>query len=68
MDREASWKGFESLQDRLDQPVYMLQSDVRQRFQLQRTPSLVTSANLQFIVSEFAIKDPVDTGTADAKP
>jgi conjugal transfer pilus assembly protein TraW len=59
IDRDAGWEGFESLEDRLDEPVYLLQPDLRSRFQLQKTPSLVTSESYRFVVEEVAVKDRV---------
>jgi len=53
MDREDGWKQLESIENALDAPVYLLQPDIRQRFELRRTPSIVTAENRQFVVEEF---------------
>lgn len=59
-DRESGWEDLEGLQDQLDAPVYMLTSDVRQRFALERTPTLVTSEGLNFVISEHAVEERVE--------
>lgn len=57
IDRDEGWKHFESVQERLDAPVYMLKPDIAQRFALERTPSLVTAENLHFVVHEIVAKE-----------
>ncbi|NLC21306.1 MAG: hypothetical protein GX771_05250 [Halomonadaceae bacterium] len=68
IDRDAGWEGFESLEDQLDSPVYLLQPDIRSRFQLQNTPSLVTSESFHFVVEEVAVKDRVDSPPVQGDP
>lgn len=53
MDREDGWKQLEAIENALDAPVYLLQPDIRQRFELRSTPSIVTAENRQFVVEEF---------------
>lgn len=52
---DNGWKQLEFLQDMLDEPVYLLQNDVWQRFDLERTPSVITSENLHFVIDEFDV-------------
>lgn len=52
---ETGWKAYERLTDRLDSHVYLLTSEVRERFELRATPSIVTGDNRakRFIVREI---------------
>jgi len=54
IDRAAGWDHLVEIQDLLDQPVYLLQSDVQQRFEIRRTPTVVTSTKTRFVVTEYA--------------
>lgn len=53
LDRADGWKQLESIENALDAPVYLLQPDIRQRFELRSTPSVVTADKRHFIVEEF---------------
>ncbi|MFE8033259.1 TrbC family F-type conjugative pilus assembly protein [Thiohalocapsa marina] len=52
LDREAGWEGFRALEDALDETVYLLTPDVRERFALERVPASVESAGRVFLVRE----------------
>jgi conjugal transfer pilus assembly protein TraW len=52
-DRDAGWDGFNSVEDALNDPVYLLTPDLRQRFSLDRVPSTVEARGRVFIVREF---------------
>ncbi len=52
LDREAGWEGFRTIEDALDETVYLLTPDVRERFALERVPASVESAGRVFLVRE----------------
>lgn len=58
LDREAGWEGFRALEDALDETVYLLTPDVRERFALERVPSSVESAGRVFLVREHPPEEP----------
>ncbi|EGV16251.1 TrbC family F-type conjugative pilus assembly protein [Thiocapsa marina] len=58
LDREAGWEGFHALEDALDEPVYLLTADVRERFALERVPASVESADRVFLVREHPPEEP----------
>lgn len=41
LDRERGWDGLRALEEALDRPVYLLTPDLRDRFALRHTPSVV---------------------------
>lgn len=53
LDRRAGWEGLQSVENRLDAPVYLLTADVRQRFALERVPALVEAKDRMFTVTEI---------------
>lgn len=59
IEARDGWDGFTALEDRIDQPVYLLQNDVQSRFEIERTPSLVTADQVYFIVEEFHVQEEV---------
>ncbi|CRI66360.1 conserved exported hypothetical protein [Thiocapsa sp. KS1] len=58
LDRAAGWEGFRALEDALDETVYLLTPDVRERFALERVPASVESAGRVFLVREHPPEDP----------
>jgi conjugal transfer pilus assembly protein TraW len=52
LSREDGWEGLKSLETTLDAPVYLLTSDVRQRFQLQQVPAVVEQSGNRIVVRE----------------
>lgn len=50
----SGWDLFNSVQDRLDAPLYLLPPDMAERFQILRAPSVVTADTKNFIVREVA--------------
>lgn len=50
--RQAGWDGLKTLEMALNAPVYLLTSDVRQRFQLQKVPALVEQSGNRIVVRE----------------
>lgn len=53
IDRRAGWEGLQSVENRLDAPVYLLTADVRERFALERVPALVEAKERMFTVTEI---------------
>ena len=53
---ETGWDAYVRLTDRLDSHVYLLTPEVRERFLLRATPSVVTGDNERklFVVREIA--------------
>jgi conjugal transfer pilus assembly protein TraW len=58
LERARGWEGLRTVEDRLDEPVYLLTPDVRTRFALERVPSMVEARGRVFAVTEV----PVDNG------
>ena len=52
-DRDAGWDGFRAIEDTLDETVYLLTPDVRQRFALERVPATVEASGRAFRVREY---------------
>ncbi len=57
-DREAGWEGFRAVEDTLDEPVYLLTPDVRERFGLERVPATVEVKDRSFLVREYPPERP----------
>jgi len=56
LDREGGWDGLRKLEDHLDAPVYLLTSDVRDRFRLRSVPSVVFQSDSAVLtVSEVCL-------------
>ncbi len=51
---DKGWDQFKDLENKLDAPVYLLQPDLQARFNIERTPSVVTADSESFLVEEFA--------------
>ena len=64
LDRDAGWDGFRKLQDGLHGPVFVLTSDIKERFRIERLPSVVEAVGREFLVHEIPL--PV-TARAEAK-
>ena len=58
LDREAGWEGFRAIEDALDETVYLLTPDVRERFALERVPASVEAAGRVFLVREHPPEEP----------
>jgi len=61
-DRALGWDGLRTVEDRLDEPVYLLTPDVRTRFGLERVPALVEARGRVFVVREV-LPDDLPMGT-----
>ncbi|MBS1202921.1 MAG: Type-F conjugative transfer system pilin assembly protein [Chromatiaceae bacterium] len=57
-DRDAGWDGFRAVEDTLDEPVYLLTPDVRERFALERVPATVEASGRTFLVREYPPERP----------
>ena len=57
MDKQRGWEAYEELTNWLDEPLYMLMPDVKTRFQIEATPSLVTADNQRdvFVIEEIPV-------------
>ncbi|WP_343177042.1 TrbC family F-type conjugative pilus assembly protein [Pseudomonas sp. 4810-S13] len=54
VDREKGWGGFTEVQNKIGRAVYILKDDVRTRFSIDFTPSVVTAADKYFYIEEVA--------------
>ncbi|WP_432780574.1 TrbC family F-type conjugative pilus assembly protein (plasmid) [Pseudomonas corrugata] len=50
----SGWDLFNSVQDSLDGPLYLLPPDMAERFQILRAPSVITADTKNFVVREVA--------------
>jgi len=57
LPRDTGWEELKRVEDLLGQPAYLLKSDVRERFDLQKTPSIVTADKGYFFIQEVAKRD-----------
>lgn len=55
LDRGEGWEGLKRLDERLKRPVYLLTPELRQRFQLERVPSLVVARGQALLVREMSV-------------
>lgn len=53
IDKEKGWDAYTELTNRFQAPVYLLTPDVRSRFELQYTPSIITADETHFVVREW---------------
>ena len=65
-DRAQGWDGLRTVEDRLDEPVYLLTPDVRTRFALERVPALVEARGRVFVVHEV-LPDHLPTGPSSPR-
>lgn len=54
LDKEEGWGSYEEISDLLDEPIYLLTTDVRDRFELEYVPSVITAKDKKFKVEELA--------------
>ena len=62
LDRESGWEGLGKIETALNAPVYLLTPDLRDRFQLERSPATVEAEGRAFAVREFKVR--VEAGQA----
>lgn len=53
MDPEAGWDGYKEASDVLDRHIYLLQEDVRSRFDIRSVPTVVWATQDRFIIDEY---------------
>jgi len=53
-DKEDGWKSYKDVTDVFNQPVYLLTPDIRSRFELEYTPSIITAAGRKFVIKELS--------------
>ncbi|ODN41393.1 TrbC family F-type conjugative pilus assembly protein [Piscirickettsia litoralis] len=56
LNRTQGWKDYKQVTNLFEAPIFLLSPDIKNRFQLERTPSIVTAEGDHFIVQELAIK------------
>jgi conjugal transfer pilus assembly protein TraW len=61
-DRSLSWDGWRELEERFNAPVYLLNDQVRSRFDLKVVPALIKAEGLGFVVTEIAPNDEANDG------
>jgi conjugal transfer pilus assembly protein TraW len=54
-DRDAGWDGFNAVEDAIDDPVYLLTPDLRERFALEYVPATIEAQGRAFVVREYAV-------------
>ncbi|HGE7418525.1 TPA: pilus assembly protein, partial [Vibrio cholerae] len=57
LDRAQGWNRLNALEKTLDSPVYLLNASLKQRFDLQVTPSFVQAKGLAFEIEEIPAKE-----------
>ncbi len=62
LSRQDGWEGLKALETVLNAPVYLLTPDVRQRFQLQKTPTLVEQSGNRVVIRERKVIIPAAAG------
>lgn len=53
MDSDEGWDAYKEVTDYFDAPVYLLTPELIERFQLEFTPSVITSDGTNFIIQEL---------------
>jgi len=56
LPRQDGWEGLKTLETTLNAPVFLLTSDVRQRFQLQHVPAVIEQAGNRIAVHERKVR------------
>ena len=56
MDRKRGWDAYTEITERFDEPIFLLTPEVKARFEIEVTPSLVTADNKSyvFVIEELA--------------
>lgn len=55
-DREGSWEGIVDVETQLEGPVYLLTRDVKDRFDVRVTPTVISAADNQFKITEHYVE------------
>lgn len=59
-DKEKGWDSYKAVTDTFAAPVYQLTPDVKERFHLRYTPSIITANDTHFVVKELAVTQGLD--------
>jgi len=54
-DVQKGWDSYREVTDAFDAPVFLLSPDVASRFELERTPSIVTAKGKRFVIHEIGL-------------
>lgn len=54
LDKDDGWDSYEEISDLLDEPIYLLTPDLRDRFELEYVPSVITAKGKMFKIEELA--------------
>lgn len=57
IDKDKGWKDYEELTNFLDSHIFLLTDEIRQRFAVRATPTVITADNIakRFIIDEFYV-------------
>ena len=55
LDKDDGWDGYKAVTEKLDGPVFLLTPDVRDRFALEKVPSIITADASHFVVREIPV-------------
>lgn len=55
VDREDGWRSYGEMMDLMQQPVYLLQEIMVERFGLQKVPAVVSAGDRVLVVNEYAL-------------
>lgn len=55
VDVDDGWGDFERIQGAVGAPAYLLKADVKERFAIEQTPSIVTADNQSFFIKEISV-------------
>ena len=56
MDRSSGWGGLQTIQRQLGTRIYLLTPDIRKRFKLEATPSVIEAKDEQFRIREIGMR------------
>lgn len=64
-DRDRGWPWLMQTSDALGWPLHLLRQDVRERFAIERVPTVVVSDGLRFRIEEFVAVSAIQSGARD---
>jgi len=59
LDREKGWDSHVQISDELDEHVYLLPTDVRDRFELEHVPTILFARDKKFEIVEIGLEEDV---------
>lgn len=57
LDRDTAWDELKKIEAMLDQPAFILPNDVKERFDIEYVPAVVTADRATFFIEEFSKRD-----------